>query len=412
MTIFSYEDFPGDGVNRDFAVNNPYINRAHVTLVVNGVPVTFVWVNASLVRADVAPADGSVVRVTRTTPLDAPLVDYEDGSALAESELDLQTLQMLYVAQETFDNTSNLTVGQAQTAAAEASTSAAAALSSEVAAAASEVAAAASEAAADADATATAAAAVSTAADAVATAADALQTAADSAGATVSASNAATSASEASSSEIAADASAVAAAASAAALQATSLTSLAIGTGATTFITQTGKQFAAGQWVLATSDADPTNYMHGQITSYISSDLNVNVTNIGGAGTLADWTLTVAGTQGGIGLTGPAGDAITALRTVVGTADTLVITDAGKYVRCTSALATAVTVPPNSAVAFSVGQQITIAQAGAGQVTVTAGVGVTINTPETLLTRKQFSAVTVIKVATDEWDLVGDVSTA
>lgn len=106
----------------------------------------------------------------------------------------------------------------------------------------------------------------------------------------------------------AASSSATAAAASAATLQGTSTTSLAIAVASKTFTTQSGKAFTAGRWLLITSDANPTvNYMHGQVTSYSGTSLIVNVTNIGGSGTLADWTITVSGTRGAQGVQGVAG---------------------------------------------------------------------------------------------------------
>lgn len=88
---------------------------------------------------------------------------------------------------------------------------------------------------------------------------------------------------------------------------------------------------------------------------------------------------------------------------------TLVIGDAGSYLRMNVATANTLTVPPNSAVAFAVGTQIPVRQAGVGQTTVAGGVGVTINTAETLKLRKQNSMATLVKVGVDEWDLTGDV---
>lgn len=122
--------------------------------------------------------------------------------------------------------------------------------------------------------------------------------------AAASASAAATSATNAATSATNAAASAVSAAASAAALSGTSTTSVAIGTGSKSFTTQSGKQFAEGAFLLITSDANEANYMHGQVTSYSGTALTVNVTNTGGSGTLADWTIRVSGTRGA---TGPAG---------------------------------------------------------------------------------------------------------
>lgn len=91
---------------------------------------------------------------------------------------------------------------------------------------------------------------------------------------------------------------------------------------------------------------------------------------------------------------------------------TLVIGDAEKYVRMNVASANNLTVPPNSSVSFATGTQIHVRQVGAGKTTIVAGSGVTINTPETLLLRKQKSSATLIKVATDEWDLMGDLEAA
>jgi hypothetical protein len=88
----------------------------------------------------------------------------------------------------------------------------------------------------------------------------------------------------------------------------TSTTSLAIGTGSKVFTTQTGKDVGVGQFVLIASDADPaTNYMLGQVTAYSGATLTVNVTTIGGSGTLADWTIRVSGNTGAAGATGATG---------------------------------------------------------------------------------------------------------
>lgn len=92
-----------------------------------------------------------------------------------------------------------------------------------------------------------------------------------------------------------------------------------------------------------------------------------------------------------------------------GTTYTLVLADASKYVRLNNAAAITMTVPPNSSVAFPTGTQIVLRQVGAGQVTVAAGAGVTVNTSQTLKLRAQHSTASLIKVGTDEWDLAGDL---
>lgn len=117
--------------------------------------------------------------------------------------------------------------------------------------------------------------------------------------ATTQAGNAATSAT-------AAAASATSAANFAAGLIDTSTTSNTIGTGSKSFTCSTGKQFAAGQFISIANTPTPTNYMHGQVTSYNSGTgaLVVNVTDTGGSGTFTAWSISVSGSQGA---TGPSG---------------------------------------------------------------------------------------------------------
>jgi hypothetical protein len=83
--------------------------------------------------------------------------------------------------------------------------------------------------------------------------------------------------------------------------KATSTTSLAIGTGSKVFVTQSGKDFGIGSWVIATSDADPTDFMLGQITAYVTTSLTVNVSTVGGSGTNADWTIRASAAAGSAG---------------------------------------------------------------------------------------------------------------
>lgn len=92
-----------------------------------------------------------------------------------------------------------------------------------------------------------------------------------------------------------------------------------------------------------------------------------------------------------------------------GTSYTLVLADAFKLVTMANAAANTLTVPPNSSSAFPVGTRVDIGQDGAGQTTVVAGSGVTIRTPETLKLRKQWAKATLIKRATDTWDIEGNL---
>jgi len=95
-----------------------------------------------------------------------------------------------------------------------------------------------------------------------------------------------------------------------------------------------------------------------------------------------------------------------------GTTYTFVLGDQGKLVTLDNASAISATVPPNSSVAYPIGTKIDLLNKGAGQVTVVAGAGVTINTAQTLLLRAQWSAASLIKLATDTWVIVGDLEAA
>lgn len=90
---------------------------------------------------------------------------------------------------------------------------------------------------------------------------------------------------------------------------------------------------------------------------------------------------------------------------------TLVIGDAVKLVEINNASANNLTVPPNSSVAFPIGTQIMIAQYGAGQTTIVAGVGVTLRSDGSKLKiAAQYSAATILKIATDEWYVFGNLT--
>lgn len=86
----------------------------------------------------------------------------------------------------------------------------------------------------------------------------------------------------------------------AAGLLGTSTTSNTIGSGSLSFTTQTGKQFAAGQFIIISDSGNSSNYVHGNVTSYNSGTgaLVINVTDIGGSGTKASWNISVSGSQG------------------------------------------------------------------------------------------------------------------
>lgn len=87
----------------------------------------------------------------------------------------------------------------------------------------------------------------------------------------------------------------------------------------------------------------------------------------------------------------------------------LALADAGTYIRMTKSTGLTLTVPADATVNFPVGTQVLVRQSGAGQVTVVAASGAFVNSPETLKLRKNGSTATLIKVAANTWDVIGDL---
>ena len=103
--------------------------------------------------------------------------------------------------------------------------------------------------------------------------------------------------------------------------------------------------------------------------------------------------------------------AMIAINAQTGVTYTTVLTDDGKLVTCDNASAIALTIPPNSSVAYGIGTQINIMQLGAGQVTITAGAGVTLRSAGSKLkTSAQYAVATCCKIASDTWVVVGNLS--
>jgi len=103
--------------------------------------------------------------------------------------------------------------------------------------------------------------------------------------------------------------------------------------------------------------------------------------------------------------------AIIAINAQTGATYTAVLTDDGKLVTMSNASANTITIPPNSGVAYGIGTQINIAQLGAGQTTIVAGAGVTLNSAGTKLKLKeQYAVATCVKTDTNTWFVVGNLS--
>lgn len=91
---------------------------------------------------------------------------------------------------------------------------------------------------------------------------------------------------------------------------------------------------------------------------------------------------------------------------------TLELADTGKFIQMNVGSANTVTIPPDSSVAYATGTSIDVLQIGSGKTQIVAGSGVTVSSANGLYLRAQWSAVTLIKRATDTWIVFGDTSTS
>ncbi len=100
-----------------------------------------------------------------------------------------------------------------------------------------------------------------------------------------------------------------------------------------------------------------------------------------------------------------------------GTTYTFVLGDANnELITANNASAQTYSIPTNANVAYPIGSQINIIAIGAGQVTinaVTSGTTTVLSNGGTAASPKlrvQYSSATLIKVATDTWYVIGDIS--
>lgn len=104
---------------------------------------------------------------------------------------------------------------------------------------------------------------------------------------------------------------------------------------------------------------------------------------------------------------------IEAFNTVATTTYTLVLGDAYDQINFTNASGCAITIPPNSSVAFDVGTIIDLCQRASGDVgriNVSPGSGVTIVNSSINSSNEQYDVIQIRKEATDTWLVVGGIN--
>jgi hypothetical protein len=92
----------------------------------------------------------------------------------------------------------------------------------------------------------------------------------------------------------------------------------------------------------------------------------------------------------------------------------LVLTDLAKLVTMSNSSTSSITIPANASVAFNVGDRIDVLQKGSGSLQILGASGVTVNctpqgTANTANLRTQWSSATLVKLATNQWVVIGDL---
>jgi len=99
----SFVNIVGDGVTTIFSIPFDYLDNTHVTALVDSVatPITFPTVGQA--EFAVAPVNGATGRISRSTPRDTREVVWQNAANLSAGDLNTSDLQLLFIAQESFD---------------------------------------------------------------------------------------------------------------------------------------------------------------------------------------------------------------------------------------------------------------------------------------------------------------------
>jgi len=168
---------------------------------------------------------------------------------------------------------------------------------------------------------------------------------------------------------------------------------------------------------------DGTNWVNGGETgdiSAVTAGTGITVTNgTGPIPTVAVDTAVTATTNNTLTMSNKTLTApiVTySINAVTSAAYTSVASDAAAIVTMNNASTNTFSIPTNASVGYAVGSTITVIQIGAGATTInavssgTTTIASTGATPTAPVLRAQYSSATCIKVATDTWYVVGDIT--
>jgi hypothetical protein len=108
---YSFISYTGNGSTTDFSITFPYLAPYMVFVFVDGVQKTngvdYTIISSSIIRFTVAPSNGAVITIKRSSSPNVRLTNFQDSSILTEEALDFDSNQTFYVAQEAFDAAAN-----------------------------------------------------------------------------------------------------------------------------------------------------------------------------------------------------------------------------------------------------------------------------------------------------------------
>jgi len=104
MTVTIENLYTGNGSTTDYSFTFPYLDTTDIKATLGTVPTTaYSLLNATTVRFTSAPSNGVAIRIYRDTAFETPKATFYPGSAIRANDLNDNTLQNLYVNQESND---------------------------------------------------------------------------------------------------------------------------------------------------------------------------------------------------------------------------------------------------------------------------------------------------------------------
>ena len=102
----SFVEYTGDGNTTNFSITFAYLDSSHVSCTVDGSSTSFTFSSGGTVATiSPAPANGAKIKFSRNSSQNTRLTDYASGSVLKEEDLDTDSKQAFFLAQESIDNT-------------------------------------------------------------------------------------------------------------------------------------------------------------------------------------------------------------------------------------------------------------------------------------------------------------------